>query len=129
MPWGIHNHRKLLVNSGCVPKKLNQNLPFETDENRKASSFKHNWLVDIHLKQLIGTPYMLFPALHSFQLMQTYGSRTKFFKIQFSVLNRTNSHTQVDNPLPLLSLFFWEKFSVTTNRNVIFDSITMVCII
>ena len=119
----------LLVNSECVPKQLNQNLPFETDDNTKASSFKHNWLVDIHLKQPTGMPCMLFPALHSFQLMQTYGSHTKFFKIQFSVLNRTNSHTQVDNPLPLLSLFFWEKFSVTTNRNVIFDSITMVCII
>ena len=52
----------LLVNSECVPKQLNQNLPFETDENTKASSFKHNWLVDIHLKQLIGMPCMLFPA-------------------------------------------------------------------
>ena len=40
----------LLVNSECVPKQLNQNFPFETDENTKASSFKHNWLVDIHLK-------------------------------------------------------------------------------
>ena len=56
----------LLVNSECIPKKLNQKLPFETDENTKASSFKHNWLVDIHLKQLIGMPCMLFPALHSF---------------------------------------------------------------
>ena len=119
----------LLVNSECMPKQLNQNLPFETDKNTKASSFKHNWLVDIHLKQLIGMPCMLFPALHSFQLMQTYGSCTKFFKIQFSVLNRTNSHTQVDNQLPLLSLLFWEKFSLTTYKNVIFDSITMVCII
>jgi hypothetical protein len=31
---------------------------------------------------------MLFPALHSFQLMNTYGSRTKFFKIQFSLLDK-----------------------------------------
>ena len=115
--------------SGYVPKQLNQDLPFETNENTKASSLKHDQLVDILLKQLTVMPCMLFPALHSFQLMQTYGNRTKFFKIQFSVLDRTNSHTQVGNPLPLLSLFFWEKVSVTTNRNLIFDSITMVCII
>ena len=87
----------LLVNSECVPKQLNQNFPFETDENTKASSFKHNWLVDIHLKQLIGMPCMLFPTLHSFQPRQTYGINKKFLKIQFYVLNRTNLHTQVDN--------------------------------
>ena len=58
----------LLVNE-CVPKQLNQNFPFETNMNTKASSLKHNCLFDIHLKQLIDMPYMLFPALHSFQLM------------------------------------------------------------
>ena len=80
----------LIVNNGYVPKQLNQNFPFVTDENTKASSFKYNWLVDILVKQLIGMPCMLFPAPHSFQLMHTYGSRTKFFKIQISVLNKTN---------------------------------------
>ena len=95
----------LIVNNGYMPKQLNQNFPFVTDENTKASSFKYNWLVDILVKQLIGMPCMLFPAPHSFQLMHTYGSRTKFFKIQFSVLNKTNKHTQADNQLPLLSLY------------------------
>ena len=46
----------LLVNNLCLPKQLNQNFPFETDENTNASSFKHNWLAVILLKELIGMP-------------------------------------------------------------------------
>ena len=104
-------------------------MQFETDENTMASSFKHNWLVDILLKQLTGMPCMLFPALHSYQLMQTQGSHIKFFKIQISVLNRTNSHTKVDNQLPPLSLYILGKIFNNYKQKLIFDRITMFCII
>ena len=100
-------------------------MQFETDKNTMASSFKHNWLVDILLKQLTGMPCMLFPALPSYQLMQTQGSRIKFFKIQISVLNRTNSHTKVDNQLPLLSLYILGKIFSNNKQKLIFDRITM----
>ena len=104
-------------------------MQFETDKNTMASSFKRNWLVDILLKQLTGMTCMLFPALHSYQLMQTQGSRIKFFKIQISVLNRTNSHTKVDNKLPPLSLYILGKIFNNNKQKLIFDRITMFCII